>query len=165
VLSDRHGILSDRLAKYRQPPSYDPLRREILAAASALDAPTDEAVAYGHQLRRLGLFLLRTAVYASAQESRLTTFDIDVIAHHVAPPPVRDILRRRHDETRVHTALWQLKMGIEMFLDAPQVCRRVSLEELALRLSDRHPYAAALVSCVMSGADELDYSTLPLPPI
>jgi len=92
VLSDRHGILSDRLAKYRQPPSYDPLRREILAAASALDAPTDEAVAYGHQLRRLGLFLLRTAVYASAQESRLTTFDIDVIAHHVAPPPVRDIL-------------------------------------------------------------------------
>jgi hypothetical protein len=166
VLSDPDLVLRESLDTYRAPASYATLYDELRAVSAAL-LPATDSTDYAERLRGLGMFALRTAIYARLADLGCPTFDLRAAAaqisdHRVSAAVVIRRLRPGPADLRLlHDALGAL-------LGPLPANPYGSVEALAVMLSGPNPYAAALLAHALSrpsDAGELDYTAIPPPPL
>jgi hypothetical protein len=165
VISDPTNILNDTLRAYRPPASYQPLFAELKAAASAL-WPAEDTHRYWAKLRQLGLYVLRTAVYAKAAEAGAPQFDTNLAAVAVGIPEVQTALGIRFDTPDTFNDLTTLRQAIQILLGPIPRNESNSIEALAVSLSDGHSYAASLLAqTLIASSAGLEYTALTPPPL
>lgn len=163
LLFDHGKVLARALAAYECPSTYVPLTAELRAAAEALAVEYDEFKQCQQAMGRLGIYLLRSALYVEAVKSDSPTFDVDLAAKGLGHQELGDVLALRRsvmlsseDALRIRSAVLS-HFGIEP--------HHSSLANLAVKWARTRPHASALIAQVLSSADELDYAGLPLPPL
>jgi predicted nucleotidyltransferase len=164
ILSDPRHVLRDILNEYRSPPSYDRLLAEVKAAATAL-RKTSDSHKYFLALRRLGIYLLRTAAYARLAEHGTPTFDSVEAANVIGDPDVARALSLRLEKTGEED-LDILVTGIGRLVGSPAENTFGSVESLAVAYSDQYPYASALLAQLIAGDSHgIEYTALTPPPL
>jgi hypothetical protein len=165
IISDPDGVLESILEAYRTPKSYEPLFAELRAASAALNHVADTAK-YGHRLRRLGIYLLRTSAYAQLASAGRPTFDVSDVARHLGNPEITMALGLRQRELDLMNDLRVLRMAISSLLGGLPENPWGSVEALAVSLSRSHPYAANLLGqTLLASGDSLEYTVLTPPPL
>lgn len=164
VLQDDGGVLAAALDDYRAPRSYAPLYAELRAAAVALHEVPDSRT-YVTGLGKLGVYLLRTAMYARLADSGEPEFVLSRAVHRLGR---RRLLTRglavRHKATPGVGDLRALLAGIDWLIGPVPANRSRSVESLAVRLASERPYAADLLAHALAGGDGgLTYTALTPP--
>jgi hypothetical protein len=164
TVDDPYGLLAEVLLSYVEPPSYIPLMTEIAAAAVALH-PVVDTTLYEKSLRRLGIYLVRTAAYATLAARKTPTFDTD---------RAMKLLGRREVTQAANLRLTSVGKGdLHLILKALRVLlgdipenRYESVEALAVAYADVRPYASALLTQVLLGESHgIEYTALTPPPL
>lgn len=167
LLDDPSGILGGALAAYVPIDDFDTHRDQIRAAASVLHVHADLFAIYGQSLARLGLYLLRTALYLDAAEAGRPDFDLMSTAEISGQTEVMRAcgLKRATEFSPVDLDL--LGRAVNTVLDCerePPLTTAEELQSRAIALSDVSPHASALLVNVLFGASEVDYVGLALAP-
>lgn len=166
IIEDDEGVLASALASYVQPSSYAPLFRELRVAAQAL-WPVQDSDKYRLGLKRLGTYILRTAVYAILAERGTPIFDTGRAAKALGQPVVANaLLLRLRPNIAGPDDLRLLLDAISVVAGAvPRNCLG-SVEALAISVSESYPYAASLLAQAMvGGVGNMEYTVLSLPPL
>lgn len=165
ILSDPHGLLKTILDAYRPPSSYEPLIAQIRASSAALHDVSDTAK-YGDKLRHLGIYLLRTTLYARLAERGQPTFDLLEAANQLGNKHVESALQLRRKQAEPSDDLAILRQALQELLGPLPDNPWQSVEALAVGLSRNTPYAAALLAQTLF-CDEtgLEYTALTPPPL
>jgi predicted nucleotidyltransferase len=164
IISDPTGLLGDVLAAYRPPATYEPLFIELRAASAALCEVADSRK-YEKRLRQLGIYLLRTALYARLAQVGKPTFDATRAAEHFAIAEVENALGLRHKQ-EMPTDLRLLRKALGTLLGTPPDNPWNSVEALAVAIAKRHPYAANLLAQTLFSSNVgLEYTALTPPPL
>ncbi|HET8661547.1 MAG TPA: nucleotidyltransferase domain-containing protein [Micromonosporaceae bacterium] len=164
VLADPCGVFRGIIESYRHPASYAPLLAEVRAAATAL-VTTSDTDRYRPRLRRLGLYLLRTAVYATLAERGDPVFDTEQAGRRLGRAPAVEALRRRLAGVQPDD-LAVLLAGISSVVGSPPENRWGSVEALAVAYAHTFPYASALLAQLIAGDFHgIEYTALSPPPL
>jgi hypothetical protein len=164
ILADAFGVLAEVLRRYRPPASYDRLFAELRAAGSALIINSDARLA--DRLRNLGVYLIRTGVYAQVAGAQRPIFDMQAATDFLGLPEVLQILSRSGSAPTDREDLHRLAYALSLVIGPIAETRHHSVEGLAVDLSDTRPYAAALLAQVLVGtAQGVDYTALTPPPL
>jgi hypothetical protein len=165
IISDPTNILRDTLRAYRPPASYQPLFAELKAAGAAL-WPAEDTHKYWTRLRQLGLYILRTAVYAKAAEAGVPQFDTDSAAVAAGIPEVQTALGIRYATPGNFDDLTTLRQAIQSLLGSIPQNESNSIEALAVSLSDSNSHAASLLAqTLITSSTGLEYTALTPPPL
>lgn len=160
TLSDLHGVLAQALDQY-QPPvdGYDRLKKELAVALSGLTASCGEPFAKG--LLRLGVFVVRSALYLRGAEAGNLTFDIEVASSRERMPRLVRLLRMSQpgDEPNLY------REGMRLLGTEAPTGRPSDLPSLAVWARDNYPLAATLLESVIAGRSEIDYTAMTLPAV
>jgi len=150
---------------YKKPSTYDPLMGELRAAASALE-PVADSGNYMGKLRRLGFYILRTALYARTAELGTPVFDVDRAARVLEIPGLDRLLRRRHEDP-MPGDIQELFAYLNVLLGKIPENRWNSVEALSVALTGVHPYAASLLAqtLLLEDNDGFEYTALTPPPL
>jgi hypothetical protein len=162
ILQDPDGILSDIFANYRTPPNFRKPITELATAARALTVR--DAHLHRTGLRKLGIYVARTACYAVLAERGEPEFDPEIVASRLGIPSMTHALRMRLVEPR--------EDDLDILVDAiGDLLGRVppaetTLDSLAVRTLATHPYASTLMTQVLAGPQNgFEYTALATPPI
>jgi hypothetical protein len=129
-------------------------------------AESPDTAKYGHRLRRLGIYLLRTSAYAQLANAGRPTFDVSDVARHLGNPEITIALGLRQRELDLMNDLRVLRMAISSLLGGLPDNPWGSVEALAVSLSRSHPYAATLLGqTLLASGDSLEYTVLTPPPL
>lgn len=165
VFSDPEGKLAEVLNAYREPRDYDALFGEIRAASMALHKVSDTGE-YGGRLRQLGVYLLRTALYARLAEAGIPTFDLAEAAKLYPSARVATALALRYKEPVVANDLEVLRRALEVLLGSLPGNPWGSVEALAVGLSRSRPHVASLLGQVLfATSGGLEYTALTPSPL
>jgi Nucleotidyltransferase domain len=165
VISDPFGVLGEAFRAYRTPSTYEPLFVELRAAAMALHSVTDTDRHWA-ALRHLGLYLLRTAVYAKTALAGTPEFDVDTAATMLGFPGAREALTLRYAEPNRADDLQILLDAFEDVLGPVPESHLDSVEALAVALANDRPYASGLLAQVLiGGSGGMEYTALAPPPL
>jgi hypothetical protein len=162
VVSDPRAILRRALDAYVPPASYDSLRSSLREAAAALlnrDADLDE---HREQIGRLGIYLLRTELYARSAALGNPVFDAERAAGSEDSDLLRVLKMRRVERlNEPDVSAIQAKLS-DIFQVVP---RDELLSDAAVRLALVNPHAAGLIAQALSQSMTMDYNAFPLPPL
>lgn len=167
VLEDPAGVLQRALAAYVPIEDFERQRQQIRAAAAALHVEPALFATHGQALARLGVYLLRTALYLDAAEEGRPHFDLNSIAAMSAHDEVVRACALRRAKLFSADDLHLITRALHAVLGCAQISRLASAEDLqghALALSTVLPQASALLVNVLFGAGEVDYVGLALAP-
>jgi hypothetical protein len=163
IIRDPDGVLACALAAYRSPQSYGPLFSELRAAATALHEVEDSR-RYLASLKRLGVYLLRTSMYAKLAERGDPVFVVSEAVDRLGCPRLGDALRLRQKPTADLHDLRTLLETVEGLIGPVPANGCGSVEAFAVSLAGVKPYAADLLAQVLVGEDAgLQYTAL-MPP-
>ena len=162
-LVDEGGVLARALRAYRPPPSYGPMRRELRAAAQALAVKVADFKLRSQPMGRLGIYLLRTALYVEAAERGFPTFDVDLAAKRQGYEHLGEVLALRRSHILSLDEALAVRGAVLKFFNLGE--HDSTLESLAVGFARTRPHASALIAQVISTAEDLDYAGLPLPPL
>jgi hypothetical protein len=165
VLNDRLGVLQRCLDAYVPPGDYEPLKRQIARISSCLDPVATDLHRYLPGLFRLGIYLLRTALYIRYAEQGAPEFDLGRIRDQLRDPELSRILSKRRLHAASATAqdvsevYWVLKAYL------PEIGRNEfqTVEGVAVALSD-DPHARVLLGHLLAG-DAFEYTELVAAPL
>ncbi|GLW32980.1 nucleotidyltransferase domain-containing protein [Actinoplanes regularis] len=162
IISDPTETLSSIFAAYRFPPNFQKPISELAAAARALTA--DDATQHETGLRKLGIYVARTACYAVLAERGEPEFDPDIVAEKLRIPSMTRALRMRLAPPRKDD-LDALQHAISDLLgEIPPAA--TTLDSLAVETHSKFPYASTLMTQVLAGPqDGFEYTALATPPI
>lgn len=167
VLSDAHGVLARALSAYVPLKDSASLWRALRAAASVLRVSDELFATHGQAMTRLGLYLLRTALYLGAADSGRPDFDIVAAATSTGHEVVlRACGLRRATEFDV-ADLQQVAHAVELVLSIDRGCLVDSahvLQRRAVQLSTISPHASTLLVNVLFGTTDVDYVGLAIAP-
>lgn len=162
ILFDRAGVLRGALDSYVPPEDYDILRAALTEAAGALLVEGPELDTYGQAIGRMGIYLLRTLVYAQCAAFGKPTFDVELAADSERLNLRRVLkMRRAPSLSDVDVRAIQAEL-IESFQVRPH---DEPLVDAAVRLASANPHAAGLIGQVISQGALMDYNAFPLPPL
>lgn len=162
IISDPVGTLSQILESYRRPSSFNRAIAELAAAARALTVK--DASTYRDGLRRLGIYIARTACYAVLAERGEAEFDPDLVATKLGIPSMTRALHMRLEPPRSDDLDALYRAIVDLLGYVPRA--GTTLDSLATTLLHEFPYAATLMVQVIAGpADGFGYTALGAPPI
>lgn len=167
VLEDAAGVLARALEAYVPIESYEAYRQQIRAAASVLHVHADLFATHGQSLARLGIYLLRTALYLNAAEAGRPGFDVTLAAAITGEKEVMRACSLKRARQFSAADLDLLGRAVNTVLGCEREAPLTTAEELqtrALALSDVSPHASALLVNVLFGPSEVDYVGLALAP-
>ena len=160
ILLDETRVLTEALARYKPPESYEPLYLQIRHASAALSEVLDTQK-YQPRLLKLGIYLLRTAVYAKLAELGRPIFDIERACETLGDPILLEALDLRRSEDPLPGSLKLLREAVARIVGTVPSNPYGSVEALALELSAHSNLAAQLVSQVLATHSEvIDYANL-----
>lgn len=164
ILSDPTGVLRRTLDAYVQPAGYGHVWRQVEDASAALDPAAVDFDKHVSSLARLGIYLLRTAVYVRTIEMGKPTFDLEAIDWLKTDLGLRDalLMRRSSSFARQHVELIREQLG--SLLNTVKTNPYSSIEALAVAQATRQDLVPLFTS-VLRGDDGVDYSALTLPPL
>lgn len=158
-LSDPSGVLDRILSEYRDPNSYDALRRELAVVTAALALPGADKF-LGAALRAAS-FTVRSLVYAACADLGSAEFDVERASREVGRPQIGVDLRLGRPQLAVllQHAEWLLShAGIDMM--SPTGCH---FEEAVVWAGLSFPAAGALLEAVLADDAAINYTSLTLP--
>ena len=163
VISDPVGLLERCLVAYQQPPTYDQLKVQLGIAAGALDISSVDCADFATALSRLGIYLLRTAVYIRCVEIGEPTFDLHQVSALLRDADLdRALALRRATSFHIdHVAA--LHAVIRRYLPDASFNPYGSVQAYAVATA-RHPFVSALLTAVLCGSASIEYNALALPP-
>ncbi|OCB14526.1 hypothetical protein A5717_10320 [Mycolicibacterium porcinum] len=141
--------------------------RALRAAATVLRVSDQLFATHGQSMTRLGLYLLRTALYLGAADDGRPHFDIMTAAASTGHDVVRRAcgLRRAREFSAVD--LQEVAHAVELVLGIESsgiVDSEHALQNCAVQLSTFSPHASTLLVNVLFGTDEVDYVGLAIAP-
>lgn len=162
IMSDPEGTLAEIFSNYRFPPNFKKPISELAAAARALTV--QDAALHRDGLRKLGIYVARTACYAVLADKGEPEFDPDIVAAKLGIPSMTRALQMRLVSQRPDD-LEALYQAINDLLgDIPPA--GTTLDSLAVALLPKFPYASSLMAQVLTGPQEgFEYTALATPPI
>lgn len=167
LVHDPADRLKRLLAEYRKPANYLSVRREISAAARALDTEAMDIDLYLPALGRLGVYLARTLAYVRCAERGTPVFDTKKVVTLLDAPELFHLLnfRRKAPEEFDRIDLDALRAALSSQLDQTLVNPFGSVESLAVSL-DKYRQARALLVNVLTGTEghQIDYAAVSLLP-
>jgi hypothetical protein len=162
IVSDPTGVLKRIFDDYRQPPNFAKAIGELAAAARALTV--DDSAEYVDGLRKLGIYVARTACYAVLADRGEPEFDPEVVSERLGIPSMARALRMRLESPR-HDDLKVLYLALSDLLGRVPPAE-TTLDSLTVQLLDEFPYASTLMAQVLAGPTEgFEYTALATPPI
>jgi len=162
ILYDPTGTLRSCLDSYQTPVDYESTWRTIRVAAGALDAQASDVARYRHGLGRLGIYLLRTAVYLRCIGLGVPNFDVVEAAALVGDGKLKDVLNlRRNQEFEPHD-IHAIKLELEKLVPNCWFNRYESVASYAIATAN-HREVGALLAAVMSDAATVEYTSLTVP--
>lgn len=167
VLDDADGVLARALSAYV--PLEDPASHwQALKAAASVVRVSDEVFsAHGQSIARLGLYVLRTALYLEAAENGRPHFDIASAAASTGDEIVLRAceLRRQHEFSATDLRIISDAVHIALAVDPGRAVDSVDdLQKRAVELSTVSPHASALLVNVLFGSEDVDYVGLATAP-
>lgn len=163
VLSDHNGVLATALDAYVSPVNYDPVWGQLAVVSGVTDTSASNIEAHVESLCRLGIYILRTAVYIRAIEYGAPTFDVDLASACLGEPGLQQALLLRRREQFSLKDLIEIRRLIMRVIPGSQSNTFGSVEGYAIANSTR-PDLASLFSVILGGAQSINYSALSLPP-
>lgn len=167
ILDDAHGVLARALAAYVPLRDFSSLWRPLRAAASVLSVSDELFLTHGQSIARLGLYLLRTALYLGAAESGRPYFDMTMAAVSTGHGVVQRACELRRAKEFSPSDLRLVAQAVELVLAVERGSSIQSVQELqnrAVSMSTVSPHASALLVNVLFGEVEVDYVGLALTP-
>lgn len=163
VLQDPKEGLRRALDAYVHPDNYDHIWDQLEIASAILDPQAKDADLYTASLVRLGIYLLRTAVYLRSIEAGNLTFDLGAIDWVLKNPGLRRALEMRRKQVFTQADLQLLHEQLQLVLPTVAKNPYPTIEAYAVSQSTQ-PDLAALFTTVLQHEDGIDYSGLTLPP-
>lgn len=167
VLEDASGVLERALSAYIPIEDFEAHRRQIRAVAAVLHVGADLFATHGQSLGRLGIYLLRTALYLNAAEAGRPDFDVRSVAAVSGDDEVVHACALKRIAWFSAADLDLLGRAVATVLGSERKAPLATAGELqarALDLSEASPHASALLLNVLFGASEVDYVGLALAP-
>ncbi|WP_037139211.1 nucleotidyltransferase domain-containing protein [Rhodococcoides fascians] len=167
VLEDTTGVLARVLSAYTPMKDFEAQRQQIRAAASVLNVGPDLFASHGQSLGRLGVYLLRTALYLDGAEADRLDFDIGLAAANNGDDRVMRAVALKRAPSFSEADLDLLACATASVLGCDREATLTTADELqarALHLAEAFPHASALLVNVLFGASEVDYVGLALVP-
>ena len=159
VYSDPYGHFEKARAKYQAPVSYLGLRAELSRLANVLDVDVDQYQKSPAWLNRVGLYVLRSALFAKFAENGTPTFSMRGIAQALGDEGLLEIYARKYKGRTSFAEFMELKSYVENILDSCIVNESRSLVDYILEQSKE----SKLVSAFGSRLRELsDHPDLPI---
>ena len=164
VVSDDFGILRHSLEAYSPPSDYHHVWDQLAFAAGILDPAASNIQDHVAGLARLGIYVLRTAIYLQTVERGEPDFDSERIASLSADEELQHALaiRRRLDTVQVPDVELLYRV-LRRTLPACQGNSFPSVEAYMVAHADRGDLDP-LFAAVLSGSGPIGYSALSLPP-
>lgn len=163
VLQDPHGSLRRALDAYVPPDSYQHIWRQLQIVSAVVDPRAEDAALYIASIARVGIYLLRTAVYIRAIELGENTFDLGSIGWVSQRPSLCRALALRRKRTFTYADLELLREQLAVVIPEIRTNEYTTIEAFAVANSSR-PDLAALLTTVLQRENCVDYSALTLPP-
>lgn len=160
LLEDPQGTLSRALDAYTPIADFASHRQQIRAVAPALNVHRDLFATHGQGLARMGLYLLRTALYLEAAEAGRPDFDALAAAKARGEDEVVRACALKRATWFEASDLRLLDRALSALLRHESHEPIKTAEELqtrALFLSDASPHASALLVNVLYGHTDVDY--------
>lgn len=162
IVSDPKGVLARIFAAYRRPLTFEKAIAELAAAARALTV--QDRSCHSDGLRKLGIYVARTACYAVLAEEGEPEFDPERVAERLAIPSMTQALRMRFNPPRGTDIDVLYGALVDLLGDIPPA--DTTLDSLAASTLRSFPYAATLMTQVLAGPTEgFEYTALATPPI
>jgi predicted nucleotidyltransferase len=157
VLLDKQLALTDALGAYREPNSYEPLRRNLQAITIALERCGGK---YGPSAHKVAVYVLRTALYVECIEKGMETFDVVAGAVAINRAEVGRVLRdsRASTDELLGWCRTMLRADEADFQHMPK-----EFETAVLWCGSIMPMAGALLESVIVASATIDYASLTLP--
>ena len=162
IVEDPGRLLSEILNSYERPSHFANAIAELTAAARALTVA--DAADHWNGLRKLGIYVARTACYAVLADRGEPEFDPDVVAARLEVPSMQRALRLRHEPPRADDLHTLHSAVVDLLGEVPEA--GTTLDSLAAELLYDSPYAATLmIQALAGGIDGFEYTALGAPPI
>ncbi len=162
MIADPEGVLTQILSEYRRPATFDAAISELAAAARALTV--DDAAEHWDALRKLGIYVARTACYAVVANDGEPEFDPDLVAERLGVSSVTRALRMRLAPPQADDLEVLFNAVRDVVGDIPRA--ETTLDSLAVSLLSSSPYAATLmVQALIGPVEGFEYTALATPPI
>jgi hypothetical protein len=162
MIEDPERLLSEVLDSYERPNHFANAIAELTAAARALTV--DDAADHWDGLRKLGIYVARTACYAVLADRGEPEFDPELVAERLKVPAMQRALRLRHEAPCVDDLHTLYSAVVDLLGDVPPA--GTTLDSLAVELLYKTPYAATLmIQALAGGTDGFEYTALGAPPI
>ncbi|WP_432957681.1 nucleotidyltransferase domain-containing protein [Micromonospora haikouensis] len=162
ILSDPEGTLAGIFADYQHPPHFRKAISELAAAGRALTV--QDASLHEVGLRKLGIYVARTACYAVLAERGQPEFDPDVVAKILGIPSMTRALQMRLVPSRPDDLGALFQAICDLLGEVPPA--GTTLDSLAVSSFSEFPYASTLMTQVLAGPEEgFEYTALAVPPI
>jgi hypothetical protein len=114
----------------------------------------------------MGVYILRTAIYAHFASLGEPVFDVQTAAGIISDADICQALDLRYKRTADHGDLQIVHRALRVMLRSELSNKWGSPEALAVSLSYTHPYATSLLTQVLLDSDaELNYTALAPPPL
>lgn len=162
VVDDQYGVIAAALGGYVPPASYDPLRLALREAAAALLVDGVELADHLEPIGRLGIYLLRTELYARGASAGSPLFDAELAAGQRDPELLR-ILRMRRQPRLAEADVQAILAKLVRFFEVSP--RGERLADAAVSLAISSPHASGLIAQAISRDLIMDYNAFPLPPL
>lgn len=162
VLDDPQGILRRCLAQYRPPRSYEDVWSEITIASGILLTEAADFDTYAHQLGRLGIYLLRSAVYLRALEREHVSFDLDELT--AGDIELNECLERRRRTRLARDDVVAIRTQLARLVQVPVSRSSETVEAYAIGNASS-PALNAMFTSVLTQGDGVDYIAMTLPPL
>jgi hypothetical protein len=162
TISDPNGILKGSLSGYKKSDDYSELLTELRTVAPALNVDRTTFNLHPQALPRLGIYILRTALYIEQNKHGGSTFDIDLIANG-KPAAISTACALRRKDSFDYADLLTIASAIQALLQLEIPIPRANeeaLQDLALQLSTSHPRSSRLIANVVFGTASVDYAGL-----
>lgn len=159
TLADATGTLRRILASYREPASYDALRRELAVVVSALRLPGADK--YEVSARKVAAFSVRSLMYAECADAGVLEFDVLKASAKLHLPEIGTDLRSPESTLGAllrHASDLLTRSGVEV-----PIAPSRDFEEVVVWCGVNFPAAAVLLESVLVDDPGLDYTSLTLP--
>ncbi|WP_157931557.1 nucleotidyltransferase domain-containing protein [Mycobacteroides abscessus] len=167
VLEDEHGILARALSAYVPMEDFAAHWSSLRDAASVLNVSDGLFATHGQSIARLGLYVLRTALYLRSAQNGHPHFDMTMAAASTGHDVVRRACELRRARQFCAPDLRLVARAVEQVLSIEQGDLLESahdLEKRAIAMSTVSPHASALLVNVLFGNGAVDYVGLAMAP-
>jgi predicted nucleotidyltransferase len=157
ILRDKTGILAGLLKKYRKPANYLSLKRELAVIFAAISDAEVDTVWPG--VTRLAIYATRTALYVRADEIGELSFDVEKACVACGILDLSDTFR----SARSKVVQEVVAAGKGLIAVSPPSSMPKDLPSAAIWAQDNYPMAAMLLTAIVAGETEIEYTSLTLP--